>query len=194
MKLPSLLIAAFVYTALAAGANPAGAQTLDAAARAELGAMREGDMRKLVIHEEPVPLGEDTFTDAEGNPMTLADSDGKLRLVNFWATWCAPCRQEKPALDALQRELGGEDFEVIAIATGRNGLEDIERFNTDVGVTALETHLDPQSTLARAMTVPGLPVTVVVNREGAEIARLMGGADWTAPSARAIVERLIATP
>jgi thiol-disulfide isomerase/thioredoxin len=180
------LLSAVLYLAVATGANAADLDTLNA--------LRDGDMKKLNFHAEPVAVSDAVFTDRDGAEFTLADWQGKVVLLNFWATWCAPCRQEKPALDALQRELGGEDFEVIAIATGRNGLEDIERFNTDVGVTALETHLDPQSTLARAMTVPGLPVTVVVNREGAEIARLMGGADWTAPSARAIVERLIATP
>lgn len=194
MKPLSFLTAALLYAALPFGANPATAQVLDEQTRAEIEALREGDMRKLVVHETPVPLEAEPFTDAEGTPMTLADSDGKLRLVNFWATWCAPCRREKPALDALQRDLGGEGFEVIAVATGRNGLDDIERFNAEVGVTALATHLDPRSELARAMSVPGLPVTVVVNREGAEIARLMGGADWTSPSARAIVGRLLETP
>ena len=63
--------------------------------------------------------------------------------MNFWATWCAPCRREKPTLDALQRELGGADFAVIPIATGRNGPEAIERFNAEVGITALPTFLDP---------------------------------------------------
>ncbi len=185
-RLPAL-IPALVYTALAAFANPALARPLTEAERAEVMEMREGDMRKLVVHEAGVPAPDTAFTDAGGTEMSLSDSNGRIRLVNFWATWCAPCRIEKPALDALQRDMGGEDFEVIAIATGRNSLEGIEEFNADVGVTTLATHLDPKSALAAAMNVPGLPVTVILDRDGAEIGRLMGGADWNTPNARAIV-------
>lgn len=170
---------------------PAAAQAMTAIQRAAIAEMREGEMRKLVLHEEPRPAPQTVFTDLGGAEETLADSNGKVRLVNFWATWCAPCRQEKPALDALQRGLGGEDFAVIAVATGRNSPEAIERFNRDVGVAALDTHLDPRSALAAAMNIPGLPVTVVLDRDGDEIGRLMGGADWDSASARAIVQRLI---
>ena len=123
---------------------------------------------------------------------TLAASNGKVRLVNFWATWCAPCRKEKPTLDALERELGGPDFGVIAIATGRNSPEAIDAFNAEAGIAALRTYLDPKGELAAAMNVPGLPVTVVLNRAGQEVARLLGGADWTSESARVIVAALIA--
>ncbi|HMQ93445.1 MAG TPA: TlpA disulfide reductase family protein [Amaricoccus sp.] len=188
-RLPAL-IPALVYTAFAAFANPALARPLTEAERAEVMALREGDMRKLVVHEAAIPAPDTVFTDPEGAEMSLADSDGRIRLVNFWATWCAPCRIEKPALDALERDLGGPDFEVIAIATGRNSLEAIEDFNAEVGVTVLATHLDPKGALAAAMNVPGLPVTVILDRDGAEIGRLMGGADWDAASARAIVSYL----
>ncbi len=184
--------ALLLYAALIGGANPGLAQSVDAAARAEIEALREGDMRKLIVHEIPVAAPATGFTDPDGGAHTLADSDGRVRLVNFWATWCAPCRTEKPSLDALQIELGGPDFEVIAIATGRNDIEAIERFNAEVGVTNLPTRLDARSELARAMNVPGLPVTVVLNRSGQEVARLMGGADWQSDSAKAIVTHLIA--
>jgi thiol-disulfide isomerase/thioredoxin len=192
MKRLSVPSAALLYAALAAFANPAGAQVLDADRRAEIEALKTGEMRKLVVHAEPVAVEQVVFTDLSGTEFTLAETDGKLRLVNFWATWCAPCRTEKPSLDALQRGMGGDDFEVIAIATGRNDPAAIERFNAEVGVTALDTNLDPRSALARAMNIPGLPVTVVMNREGQEIARLMGGADWDSESARAIMALLLA--
>jgi thiol-disulfide isomerase/thioredoxin len=192
-RLPALTLA-LLYTALGGFANPAPAQQLDEARRAELAALREGDMRKLVIHDAPVPAPDVAFTDGAGAPVTLADSDGRVRLVNFWATWCAPCRREKPALDALRRDRAGPDFEVIAVATGRNSPEGIARFKEEVGVTELATFLDPKSELAAAMDVPGLPVTVVLTREGDEIARLMGGADWDGESARAIVDYLTALP
>ncbi len=133
-----------------------------------------------------------SFFDGGGNPISLADSNGRIRVVNFWATWCAPCREEKPSLDALQSAMGGPDFAVIAIATGRNSPEGIERFNREVGITHLARFTDPKSQAAREMGVLALPVTVLVDREGREIGRLTGGADWNSDSARAIIAALIA--
>jgi thiol-disulfide isomerase/thioredoxin len=151
-------------------------------------------MRKLVVHAEPIPAPDTPYTDPDEIEYRLSDTNGAVRLVNFWATWCAPCRQEKPALDALQAQLASDDFAVIAIATGRNSLDGIARFNEEVGITTLETYLDPRGKLATGMNVPGLPVTVVLNRDGAEIARLMGGADWDSDSAKAIVAFLTSAP
>ena len=182
---------AAIYTAFLVIANAAPATALDDALRTEAEALRDGDMRKLVLHERPRSVPEIAFTDTDGNEQALSESNGAIRLVNFWATWCAPCRLEKPALDTLQQELGGTDFEVIAIATGRNSPEGIARFNEEVGVTHLTTYLDPRSDLAAAMNVPGLPVTVLLDRNGKEIGRLLGGAEWTSESARAILALLL---
>lgn len=190
----SLLIAGLLYAAGLAGANPAAAQSLTEAERAELNALRAGDMRKLVIHPEPLPVPDEVYFDREGGEYRLADGDGKLRVVNFWATWCAPCREEYPALDALERERGGDDFQVIPIATGRNEAAGIDRFLKDAGITTLSTWLDPKGRLARGMDVMGLPVTVILNREGAEIARLMGGADWSGAEAKAVLDYIAARP
>jgi thiol-disulfide isomerase/thioredoxin len=190
---PSALIPALVYTALAAFANPAGAQGLDAAGRAALADLRTEDMRKLVIHEAPVPAPDTAYEGPDGAETTLAASNGRVRVVNFWATWCAPCREEMPALDALERGLGGADFEVLLIATGRNSPEAIATFLEEENI-GLETGVDARGRLAASMNVPGLPVTVILDRQGAEIARLMGGADWNAESAHAILSRLIETP
>ncbi|WP_112320502.1 TlpA family protein disulfide reductase [Oceanibium sediminis] len=178
---------ALLYASLALFANAAFAAPPTEA----LEALREGDMRKLAVHADARALDAITFTDKAGAEVTLADSNGKVRLVNFWATWCAPCRAEKPALDALNKALSGPDFEVIAIATGRNSLEGIERFNAEVGVESLDTYLDPKSEAARGLGVLGLPVTLVLDRDGNEIARMQGGADWSSDSARAIIEALI---
>jgi thiol-disulfide isomerase/thioredoxin len=189
IALASLLAAALLYTPAAA---PANAQTLDPETRAGLTALREGEMRKLNLHAQPRPAADRPFLDRDGGERRLADSDGKVRLVNFWATWCAPCRLEKPALDALAAELEGEDFAVIAVATGRHDLDAIDRFNREVGVAHLATYVDETNRLAQEMGVPGLPVTVVLNREGMEIGRLMGGADWDTENAREIIRRLVA--
>ncbi len=191
MILRAVCLSALVYTALGALASPAPAQALDAEARAGLEALRTGDMRKLVVHETPVAVPDVAYVGEDGAETTLQASDGALRLVNFWATWCAPCREEMPALQTLARDLGPEGLELILIATGRNSPEAIAAFFEEEDLE-LETALDPRSRLAQAMAVPGLPVTVILDREGREVARLMGGADWAGESARAILGDLLA--
>ena len=154
--------------------------------------LQEGDMRKLVIHSEPQALPDRPFTDPDGNEFTLADYEGQIVLLNFWATWCAPCREEMPDLEALQRDYGGEEFAVVPVATGRNSLPGIRAFFGEIGVSELPILLDPQGQLARRSGVLGLPVTVLMDREGNEIARLQGGAHWADADARALIEAVIA--
>jgi thiol-disulfide isomerase/thioredoxin len=175
---------AAVYTAALALANPATADI--AAAQATL----EGSMKKLVFHGEPKPAGTSDFTTFEGEPLNLAQWRGKWVVVNFWATWCAPCRKEMPMLDALHDEFGGDSFEVVTIATTRNPPQAMLDFFEEIGVEHLPLHRDPGSTLAREMAVLGLPVTVILNPEGQEIARLTGDADWASDSARAMIRAL----
>ncbi|MEL7344114.1 MAG: TlpA disulfide reductase family protein [Pseudomonadota bacterium] len=181
------LKSAVLYTALALGATSAAAA--DIAALEEL---REGTMKKLIFHSEPQAISDVAFSDPEGNEYTLADWDGKYVLLNFWATWCAPCRKEMPALNALQTDYMGDDFEVVTIATGRNELVGIKRFFDEEGVTDLPILLDPRSRLSRDMAVLGLPVTVLVDAQGNEIARMRGDAEWDGESGRAIIEALVA--
>ncbi|WP_290738358.1 TlpA disulfide reductase family protein [Amaricoccus sp.] len=189
--MPRALAIPFVVYTLALGlASPGGAQAVDGEARAEIAALRDGDMRKLTIHEEPVAAPDTPFIGADGAETTLAASNGKVRLVNFWATWCAPCREEMPSLAALREAMAGEDFELLLIATGRNDPAAIKRFFGEIGLEGEATALDPQSRLARAAGAPGLPVTLILNREGFEIARLMGEADWNGESAQAIIAAL----
>jgi thiol-disulfide isomerase/thioredoxin len=189
-----LPLVALLYAALPIGANPAPAQQIGPDERAALTALLDGDMRKLTVHAAPEPAPDVAFTAADGTETTLAAGNGSIRLVNFWATWCAPCREEMPALDALARDLGGEAFAVLPVATGRNDSDAIARFWEEAGIATLATALDPQSRLAAAMNVLGLPVTIILDRDGREIARMIGGADWNGPSARAVVEYLVALP
>lgn len=180
------LIAAVLYMALSLATSPAMAGIEDASA------MREGDMKKLTFHSLPKATTSAAFELADGaGKATLADYQGKVVLVNFWATWCAPCRKEMPALSELQDELGGRDFEVLTIATGRNNPAGIKKFFAEIGVTNLPRHQDPKSAVASQMGVFGLPITVILDAEGREIARLRGDADWASDNAKAIIKALL---
>ncbi|MCT8158952.1 TlpA disulfide reductase family protein [Pseudoruegeria sp. SHC-113] len=182
-----LLRSAVLYTALALGANAAFADM------AAVEALREGDMKKLMFHSDPAPASVKAFTDAEGQELTLEAYKGKYALVNFWATWCAPCRHEMPSLDRLQAELGGERFEVVTIATGRNPRPAIDKFFKQAEIQHLPVLLDPNMALARESGVLGLPVTILLDPEGREIARLIGDAEWDSDSAKAIIAALAET-
>ena len=179
------LSAIVLYTGLALGANAALADT------AALEALREGDMKKLVFHSEPKTVPQTPFETASGGTGTMSDYEGKVVVLNFWATWCAPCRKEMPMLSELQTELGGEDFEVVTIATGRNPPPAMKAFFEEIGVENLPLHRDPKSKIAREMGVFGLPITVVLDREGQEIARMQGDAHWNSDSAKSILRALI---
>jgi thiol-disulfide isomerase/thioredoxin len=175
---------AAVYTAALAFATPA-------AADAGLAPYLTGEMRKLVLHAAPRAVPDVAFRDAAGGEHRLGDWKGRVILVNYWATWCAPCRHEMPALDRLQATLGGERFAVLTIATGRNALPAIERFFAETGVRHLPVLLDPRSALARAAGVAGLPATVLIDAEGREIGRMLGEAEWDSPEALALIGALI---
>lgn len=172
---------AVLYTALVLGANPAAA---------DVAALRDGDMKKLALHETPVDLPEAVFLDEADAEHPLADYRGKWVVLNFWATWCAPCRKEMPSLDRLQAAM--PELAVVPVATGRNAVEGIQRFYAEAGVTGLPILRDPKSELARAMGVMALPVTVILNPEGQEVARLIGDAEWDSDTAKAVLGALIA--
>lgn len=183
------ILAAVLYAAVALGANPVFAQGSDYAALRDL---RRGDMRKLAVADLPEPASQVAFENAEGKAVTLARYRGQTVLVNFWATWCAPCRAEMPSLDALQQELGGADFQVVTIATGRNPLPAIRKFFAEVGVTGLPVLRDPKMALSRDMGVLGLPASIILNADGAEVARMTGDADWYSEDALLFLRAVIA--
>ncbi len=200
-----------LYTALLLGANaaPSGpawaaegaaapdAATLEApeAASVEaLEALRDGSMKKLTFHAAPREVPDVPFEGIDGAELRLSDYRGKHVLVNFWATWCAPCRKEMPGLAALQEAYGGADFEVLTVATGRNPKPAMRAFFEDIDVDNLPLHRDPKQALARKMGVLGLPITVLIDPEGRELARLPGDAEWDSDSARAIIAALLQRP
>lgn len=156
---------------------------------AQVEAMRAADMLKLQFG---VNRGSDVvFTHEDGSDLTLAAYEGQYVVLNFWATWCAPCRKEMPHLSELQDEFG-DGLEVVTVATGINQRPAMERFLADIGVDNLPLHTDANSALARDLGVVGLPVTLVLDPNGYEIARLIGDADWASDNAKDILRALVA--
>jgi thiol-disulfide isomerase/thioredoxin len=136
VRIPGKLRSALLYTAVAFFANAAQADT------AALEALREGDMQKLVFMPN---RGRERrrLHRCRGRGAPAVGLAGKVVLLNFWATWCAPCRKEMPMLEALQAEFGGDAFEVVPVATGRNSVQGITRFFEEIGVANLPILLDP---------------------------------------------------
>ncbi len=184
----SRLASALVYTALCTGAifAPPGAN-----AGTPDPALITGEMRKLTL-SAPKPLDSKIRWESPSGPVTLGDYAGKWVVLNFWATWCAPCREEMPTLAALQDQRGGDDFAVVTLASGPNQPAAVTRFLTENGAAGLPQYRDPKSAQARATGVLAMPVTLIVDPEGREVARLIGGADWNAPEAIAVLDAFAA--
>lgn len=171
-----------LYTCLVLAANGAGAGVVDPA-------LLTGDMAKLVMTEARA-LPQVALVDRADAPASLADYKGRWLVVNFWATWCAPCRVEMPSLDRLQVAM--PDIVVVTVAVGPNPVPAMDKFLTEAGVTHLAVLRDRQAQLAAQMGVMGLPVTVVVSPDGMEVARLLGGAEWDEDNAKAVLTALMA--
>jgi thiol-disulfide isomerase/thioredoxin len=143
----------------------------------------------LSVFDQPRPVPEIRFQDDQGHELTLGDFRGRVVLLNLWATWCVPCRKEMPTLDRLQGRLGGKDFVVIALSIDRKGIEAVGGFYNDVGVKKLGIYLDPSGKGSHDLAIPGLPATLLIDREGREVARKLGEAEWDSPEMVSLVER-----
>lgn len=172
--------AASAQCALKAGSLKA----LDAAASGGVAAMRAA--------EKPISVANITFTGPDGTKMTLGDYKGKTLLVNLWATWCAPCREEMPDLDKLQAKKGGDDFEVVAINIDTGSDEKPKNFLNEIGVKNLTLHRDATmasfNELKRKNLAFGLPVTLLVDKDGCQISAMNGPAPWDGPDALKLIE------
>jgi thiol-disulfide isomerase/thioredoxin len=151
-----------------------------------------GPMTPFVVKPIPEPIAKIAFRDESGTEMSLENWRGRVVLPNLWATWCAPCRKEMPALDALQMKLGSPDFEVVALSLDRQGVETARAFLADTKATNLKLYVDPTAKALDGLQAVGLPATILIDREGREVGRLLGPAEWSSPEAVALIEQVIA--
>lgn len=172
-----------------------------AAAAKSAQAMRplaKGEVAAVEVARRPQPAPELAFTGPDGQPTTLSAFRGRTVLVNLWATWCAPCLKEMPALDALQAALGGKDFAVVAINIDTRNLDKPKTWLADNGIAALPYYADPQAgvfqVLRAARKIEGMPVSLLVDPEGCELAILQGPADWASADAKALVAAALGRP
>lgn len=170
--------------AASGSSSPAGAP----AAAAKL---NTGHMTAFVYKPAPEALAEVNFNDAEGKSRTLADWKGRTVLLNLWATWCAPCRKEMPALDRLQKQLGSDKFEVVALSVDRAGVDAARKFLAETKVEALKLYIDPTARATTALKAVGMPTTILIGPDGLEIGRLVGPAEWDSEDAVRLVKSAI---
>lgn len=155
-------------------------------------ALSTGAMTAFVVKAERKQVPEISFLPENGAETSLKAWKGRVVLVNLWATWCAPCREEMPSLARLQTEMGSPDFEVVAIAVDRKGLEASGKFLKEVGATALKLFADPSTETLGKFQAVGLPSSILIDREGREIGRLAGPAEWDSPEAKALIKAAVA--
>lgn len=151
-----------------------------------------GTLAAFLVRPEPKPLPDIAFQDGAGKPLKLSDWKGRVVLINLWATWCAPCRKEMPDLARLQKELGSDQFEVVAISVDRKGAEASSAFLKETGADNLKLYVEPTTAIVGELQSAGLPATILVDRQGREIGRLLGPADWASPEAQALVRAALA--
>lgn len=147
-----------------------------------------GEMAAFVTKKTPEPLPDITFQDADGKDVKLSSLKGKTILLNLWATWCGPCREEMPALDKLQKELGSDKFEVVALSLDRKGYEESRKFLDELKATNVKLYSDASAKQGMALKLLGMPTTILINKEGLEVGRLAGSAKWDSEDAKKLIE------
>lgn len=159
---------------------------------ASIKAAAKGEVAAVATPEHPRPLPVLSFKDASGADIGLEKFKGKVVLLNLWATWCAPCRKEMPALDKLQAEEGGESFQVVPVSLDFGTPEKPQKFLKDIGAEKLGLYTEATGKmLATLKTVgrgTGLPTTLILDRAGCEIGYLPGPAEWASPDAKELIK------
>lgn len=189
LPLGALVLAGLVAVGLIYAIGPFGrnAEGQNGAA-GPLAPYAQGEMAKFVSFAEPEALPAVSFLNGQGEEMSLDAFKGKVVLLNLWATWCAPCRHEMPALDGLQAALGGEDFEVVALSVDAGDQSKPRVFYDEVGIENLALYQDTKARAHVTLGAFGLPTTLLLDREGRMIGKLVGPAEWASAEAQALIK------
>ena len=141
-------------------------------------AIDKPDIKNLVLIENSKIYDEVNFKDKNQKNVDLADYKGKLIILNFWATWCAPCREEMPSLDSLQSDEILDNLKIFPINIGQENLLKSEKFFQELNIKNLEIYFDSSITLAKKFKLRGLPTTILFDKGGYEFARIIGSIDF----------------
>lgn len=171
-----------------ASSPPVPAENAATAAEPGKAGPKSDTMAAFVTKKVPEALPDITFTDGAGKEVKLSDFKGRTVLLNLWATWCAPCREEMPALDRLQEMLGSDKFEVVALSLDRKGLEASKKFLDDTKATHLKLYADPSAKQGNVLKIVGMPTTILIDGDGRELGRLAGPAEWDSADAKKLIE------
>ena len=136
------------------------------------------DIKNLIINKELKKYDSLTFLDAKSTQLDLKDFKGKLILLNFWATWCAPCKEEMPSLDLLQSNKNLKNLKIFPINVGKDNIEKASKFFKDLKIKNLDVYFDSPVTLAKKFSLRGIPTTILLNKDGLEFARIVGSIDF----------------
>ena len=136
------------------------------------------DLKNIIIHKDLKKYDSLVFLDQKNNQLNLKDFKGKLILLNFWATWCAPCKEEMPSLDKLQVDKNLDNLKIFPINVGNDSIENSQRFYDNLKIKNLEFYFDNPVTLAKKLSLRGIPTSVLLNRDGDEFARIIGSIDF----------------
>ena len=139
------------------------------------------DIKNLVINKELKKYDELTFLDDKNNQLNLNNYKGSLILLNFWATWCAPCKEEMPSLDQLQDHKDFTNLKIFPINIGQDNLEKSLNFFEDLEIKNLEVYFDSPITLAKKFGLRGIPTSILIDKNGFEFARIIGSINFDDP-------------
>ena len=136
------------------------------------------DIKNIVIHKVPKTYDNVIFLDEKDQKINISNYKGNLLVLNFWATWCEPCKEEMPSLDKLQANKELDKIKIFAINIGKENLDKVNKFFIDLNIKNFEPYFDPPTTLAKMFSLRGIPTSILINKEGQEFARVIGSIDF----------------
>ena len=132
----------------------------------------------IIQHENPIKISPIFFEDYFGNKVKLNDYSGKLVILNFWATWCAPCKEEMPSLDTLSQNKNFRNLAILPVNMEKVNYKKTKKFFSNLKIKKLEIFFDPNLNFVKELKLRGVPTSVIIDKEGREIARIMGSIDF----------------